>query len=107
MKSILTMILLSLLSAGGPRCDFGILATSLGEGPQLRRSFAAGLQVITPTIESPDPVTRTRVTETYANLPLSFEANFGQADGSVDYIARGNGYTVSLKQGDAAIALTS
>ena len=32
----------------------------------------------------------------YGKLPLSFEANVGQSDASVQYIARGNGYSLFL-----------
>src|SRR5262245_44458037 len=39
------------------------------------------------------------------NLPLAFEPNRGQAQPGVDYAAHGNRYSVSLKSGDAAIAL--
>src|SRR5438128_1587643 len=39
------------------------------------------------------------------NLPLAFEPNRGQARQGVDYVARGNGYSVSLKASEATIAL--
>src|SRR5437016_12829109 len=40
-----------------------------------------------------------------ANLPLAFEPNRGQVERGVDYVARGNGYSVSLKPSEAVIAL--
>jgi len=40
----------------------------------------------------------------YAKLPLSFEANKGQADGQVKYLAHGQGYTLFLTEGEAVIA---
>ena len=37
-----------------------------------------------------------RVKDSYAKLPLSFEANQGQADKSVKFISRGSGYSLAL-----------
>src|SRR3990170_1873482 len=45
------------------------------------------------------------VQEAYATLPLSFEANVGQTDAQVDFLARGSGYTMFLTRGDAVLAL--
>src|SRR5437762_8210461 len=39
------------------------------------------------------------------NLPLAFEPNRGQAEHGVDYVARGNGYSVLLNPSGAVIAL--
>ena len=38
----------------------------------------------------------------YGSLPLAFEANRGQTDREVDFLARGNGYTLFLTQGGGA-----
>ncbi len=35
-----------------------------------------------------------KVLQTYGRLPLSFEANHGQTDASVDFLARGAGYNL-------------
>jgi hypothetical protein len=43
----------------------------------------------------------------YGRLPLSFEANRGQADPSVQFLAHGQGYTLFLQQGEAALTLRS
>jgi Beta-propeller repeat len=53
----------------------------------------------------PAPTPTTRLNDTYAHLPLSFEANHGQADALVDFIAHGNGYTVLLTRGEAMLAM--
>ena len=37
-----------------------------------------------------------RVAESYGKLPLSFEANRGQTDAQVKFIARGSGYSLFL-----------
>jgi hypothetical protein len=41
----------------------------------------------------------------YAQLPLAFEANQGQAAAPIDFLARGTGYTLALTPGDATLAL--
>ncbi|HET7215008.1 MAG TPA: SBBP repeat-containing protein [Terriglobia bacterium] len=41
----------------------------------------------------------------YAHLPLSFEANRGQTDARVKYLARGQNYTLFLTGHDAVLAL--
>ena len=49
--------------------------------------------------------TTAQVREAYGQLPLSFEANRGQADESVDFVARGPGYAVALSPTEAIFAL--
>src|SRR5688572_22704771 len=44
----------------------------------------------------PDKTTRARINETYGKLPLSFEVNKGQVDSRVDFLSRGNGYSLYL-----------
>ena len=46
------------------------------------------------------------VSETYGQIPLSFEANRGQTDESVNFLARGAGYTLFLKPTEAVFTLT-
>jgi Beta-propeller repeat len=41
----------------------------------------------------------------YGKLPLSFEANRGQADGQVKFLSRGNGFSLFLTNDEAVIAL--
>jgi hypothetical protein len=43
--------------------------------------------------------------ETYGRIPLSFEANRGQTDPSVNYLARGAGYALFLKPTEAVFIL--
>jgi hypothetical protein len=45
------------------------------------------------------------VRQAYGKLPLSFEANRGQADESVDFVARGPGYSLALAPTEAVFAL--
>ncbi len=46
-----------------------------------------------------------RVMETFGKLPLSFEANQGQSDAQVDFLARVGGYTLFLISGEAVMVL--
>ena len=43
----------------------------------------------------------------YGNLPIRFEVNVGQAPSEIEYLARGDGYTVALTQGAAILGLRS
>ena len=45
--------------------------------------------------------------KTFGTLPLSFEANQGQVDARVKYLARGTGYTLFLTEAEAVLALRS
>ena len=42
---------------------------------------------------------------TYGRLPFAFEANQGQADAAVDFVARGPGYGMSLDKGGMTLGL--
>lgn len=59
-----------------------------------------------PTV-SPAMVSTTRpdLVNVSGNLPLAFEPNRGQTDRAVDYVARGNGYSVFLKSSETVLAL--
>ena len=52
-------------------------------------SFANPTRVASPTAKQ-------HLVASYGRLPLSFEANHGQTDGSVKFLSRGNGYTLFL-----------
>jgi hypothetical protein len=68
------------------------------------RSGAAKPAVTTgPT--QPDPVARARVNEAYGQLPLQFEANHGQTEEQVKFLARGSGYTLFLTATEAVLSL--
>lgn len=53
----------------------------------------------------PDAGTRARLSENYGQLPLSFEAGQGQADSAAQFLARGNGYQLSLTATTAVLHL--
>jgi beta-propeller repeat-containing protein len=76
-----------------------LLVASAWGGATLSRSQQTAHQI------KPDAATKARVNEAYGQLPLSFEANDGQTDPAVDFISRGNGYTLFLTPRAAVIAL--
>src|SRR5437867_11885096 len=41
----------------------------------------------------------------YGNLPLTFEANRGQTDSAVEFLARGDGYGLFLTRSEAVLRL--
>jgi hypothetical protein len=51
------------------------------------------------------PADRDLVQAHYGKLPLSFEANTGQTDARVKFLARGNGYALFLTKDEAVVAL--
>ncbi|MGH9433410.1 MAG: SBBP repeat-containing protein, partial [Terriglobia bacterium] len=58
-----------------------------------------------PQQAAPNAATRARVIQTYGKLPLAFEANLGQTDPQVKFLARGSGYTLFLTGDGAVLAL--
>ena len=55
-------------------------------------------------IDTPESnLAKQRVVESYGKLPLSFEANMGQADSRVQFLSRGPGYTLFLTSGEAVL----
>ncbi|HEX8852474.1 MAG TPA: SBBP repeat-containing protein, partial [Pyrinomonadaceae bacterium] len=51
-------------------------------------------------------MTTEQAREAYGRMELSFEANHGQADASVDFLARGVGYTLFLKSQEAVFVMS-
>ena len=52
-----------------------------------------------------DVAPRARLSSSYGKLPISFEPNHGQAEGGVQYLARGAGYRLLLTPGEMVVAL--
>ena len=48
---------------------------------------------------------RARIVEAYGRLPLSFDANRGQADAQVKFHSRGTGYSLFLTSTEAVLEL--
>src|SRR5262245_353768 len=52
-----------------------------------------------------DPTTRARLEQAYGKLPMRFEANKGQTDARVKFMARGAGYSVFLTNNETVLNL--
>lgn len=80
------------------------LAAVVGTG-RLRTHAKATILAATPTAQSPalSPEQRARVRAHLDALPLAFEANQGQLDPQVKYMARGDGYKLLLTKSRAII----
>ena len=53
----------------------------------------------------PDKKTHQQWLDSFAQLPMSFEANRGQTDPQVQFVSRGSGYTLFLTKDEAVFAL--
>ncbi len=55
-------------------------------------------------IKEPEANASARVKSDYGKLPLSFEANLGQTDNQVKFLARGSGYALFLTANEAVVS---
>jgi hypothetical protein len=78
-----------------------LMLFALSDTPRQPDSVAAG------EVPSPEnsPRTPAQLREAFGRVPLSFEANRGQAHLAVNFRARGEGYTLSLSSTEAVFAL--
>ncbi|MFI5455817.1 MAG: SBBP repeat-containing protein [Isosphaerales bacterium] len=53
-----------------------------------------------------DAASQARLSAAYGQLPLSFEANQGQTDSQVNFLSRGNGYSLFLTPTEAVLSLS-
>jgi hypothetical protein len=59
-----------------------------------------------PALAPADPApVQARTKSPYGTLPLSFEVNQGQSDGRVEFLARGQGYSLFLTASEAVLSL--
>jgi hypothetical protein len=87
-----------------------VVAVTLLAFSPVRHGKAAGQGSAASVTSQPataTPAARGRIQASYASLPLAFEANQGQTDSQVKYMARGNGYTLFLTASDAVFSLQS
>src|SRR5437867_10032946 len=63
------------------------------------------LLLVGPFSEAGVQASETRMQEKYGKLPLSFEANRGQADPRVKFLSRGRGYGLFLTSAEAILTL--
>jgi hypothetical protein len=92
---------------------------------RLTLSFALALALVLVALQAVNPITASGlaiamaapgvdpaaaiqpgVSEAYGELPLHFEANQGQTDAQVNFLARGSGYTLFLTPGEAVLKLS-
>ena len=66
---------------------------------------AATLWADLPKDSVPPSTTVQRVTATMMGMPLQFEANHGQVDAHVTFLARGHGYTLFLTPTESVMVL--
>ncbi|MEO6727061.1 MAG: hypothetical protein ABIP14_17370, partial [Blastocatellia bacterium] len=85
-----------------------------GRGASVRAAFKAAQTSKTPqSFSGPSLQNDQRenpqenMKQAYERLPMSFEANQGQADTEVKFIARGHGYQVFLTADEAVLVLQS
>jgi hypothetical protein len=64
------------------------------------------LQPPSPPPQAPEPSGHATRLGSYGQLPLSFEANQGQTDDQVQFLARGQGYTLFLTAREAVFAFS-
>jgi hypothetical protein len=78
-----------------------ITAVAVIQAPSMVPRLAAGDEAGTPAHGT--PATTAKVDAAYGQLPLSFERNVGQTAAAVQFLARGDGYTLWLKGGGEAV----
>jgi len=86
-RGLVCMSLTALLGIGSVFAQSIPTAATKGDFPSMSKQMAA------------------RAVEAYGNLPISFEANTGQADSRVRFLSRGPGYTLFLTSDEAVLAL--
>jgi hypothetical protein len=57
------------------------------------------------TAPEPSPALKAEIEANYGKLPLGFEANQGQTDSQVQFLARGRGYALFLTPTEAVLSL--
>src|SRR3972149_1926511 len=65
--------------------------------------FMAILAIAPITRNALDRSNKAEALETYGQLPMSFEANQGQADAQVKFLSRGGGYSLFLTASEAVL----
>src|ERR1019366_5482837 len=72
---------------------------------KVERVFNPSLSVLAAAHAAAPVATSARLAADYGKLPISFEVNQGQTDKSVQFLARGAGYTLFLRPGEAVLSL--
>jgi hypothetical protein len=80
-----------------------LLTVPAGQTPA--RQSKAEAKTPPPILVKADEVSQARLSAVYGKLPLSFEANQGQADPYTKFLSRGKGYSLFLTPTEAALRL--
>lgn len=96
-KIILVILVTALLNLGG----VSLIATRVS--PHADGPIAFNLQTRSPGENKRSE--KETASETYGKLPLSFERNQGQTNSDVQFLSRGNGYTLFLTKREAVLSL--
>ncbi len=108
-KLLASLVLVSIASI-----NWGILPPGAASQRLVRASAANAASANRPGRSESGPATgpgrvegaaRAAARDAYGNLPLSFEANLGQADTPVRFLSRGNGFTLFLTPAGAVFTL--
>lgn len=57
-------------------------------------------------VSIPQEIAKSQIISSYGKLPVSFEANHGQTDAAVNFLARGSGYNIFLTPNRAVLSLS-
>jgi len=87
-------------------CAVSLTVLSLALVQRASRSAGASNARAHTALSAPDAATRARLNENYGKLPLSFEANQGQAEKQVKFLSRGQGYHLLLTPTEAVVNLS-
>jgi hypothetical protein len=82
-----------------------LAVVSLGAAALFMSRRAPSRNISRGEVSRVDAATPSQAREAYGRIPLSFEANRGQTDESVNFLARGAGYALFLKPTEAVFVL--
>ena len=91
------------IMVGGPTDRTSAMPTVVSRGVASTPSLSFEPAVLEPGVGTRAAQVRAKL----GSLPLGFEANLGQNNPQVKYVARGSGYTLFLTSNDAVISLRS
>ena len=77
-------------------------SSNAGTSPDMRGAVFKPGQ---PALAKLDAATQVHLQASYGKLPMAFEANQGQSDAAVRYLARGPGYNLFLTETEAVLSL--
>ena len=106
LAALMSSFVILFYSTGRPEPLTAAAEAGLSKGLERGETKAAqSLETASSMTESTDSA-RTRADEAYGKLPLSFEANQGQAHEEVKFLSRGQGYGLFLTSSEAVLALS-